>query len=71
MVEGYSSVGFDFHGLKVELRSADAKTVEGIGRDFAYFKQLNEKTYDWCYFFTIRTDVDGIVISTYDGDWRK
>ena len=38
MVEGYSSVGFDFHGLKVELRSADAKTVEGIGRDFAYFK---------------------------------
>lgn len=38
MVESCASVGFDFYGLGVELRSQDPKTVEGIGRDFAYFR---------------------------------
>jgi hypothetical protein len=38
MADSCTSVGFDFHGLKIELRSTDPRTVEGIGRDFAYFK---------------------------------
>ena len=33
-----NSVNLHFYGLDLELRSADRKTVEGIRRDFAYFK---------------------------------
>jgi hypothetical protein len=38
MADPGASVYFDFYGLRIELRSADQRTVEGIGRDFAYFK---------------------------------
>lgn len=37
-VSGRTSVSFGFHGLNVELRSADRETVEGIRRDFSYFE---------------------------------
>ena len=33
-----TSVNLHFYGLNLELRSADTKTIEGIRRDFSYFK---------------------------------
>jgi hypothetical protein len=38
MGDDSASVSFDIYGLKVKLCSEDRRTVEGIGRDFAYFK---------------------------------
>ena len=52
MGNGTASVGFDFYGLHLELRSEDAQLVDSIRREFAYFEaalttpQVNIEVFD-------------------------